>query len=322
MPILGSGEMKPLCFHRTPLVFIVALALGQPAAAQEFDFDVTIDTRNLQSEALDNLSDFVQQVKQYLNTNRWTKDDFSPVDRISATMTIFFRGSPSSGRYAAQVFIGSQRRIWDLTSNKPTQKTSALLRIFDDNWEFSYTRGVPLTRNEFRFDPLTSFLDFYAYIILGFDYDSYEVSGGTPFYQKAMDIFNLARSGGSPKGWEFPGSGTYSRARLIDELMNERFKVFRDAIYVYHAEGLDRLSTDQASALAKVYAAVESIGKLRKKINQPTVVIKTFFDTKYLELCELFLNHPDDAIYQKLSSIDPSHQKSYEEYQEKRRKWH
>lgn len=304
----------------TFFVFILIVALRQAAASQEFDFDVTIDTRNLQSEALDNLSDFVQQVKQYLNSNRWTKDDFAPVDRISATMSIFFRGSPATGKYSAQVFIGSQRKIWDLKSNKPTQKTSAVLRIMDDNWEFSYTRGIPLTRNEFRFDALASFLDFYAYILLGFDYDSYDPSGGTQFYQKAMDIFNLSRSGGSPKGWEFPGSGTYSRTRLIDELMNERFKDFREAIYVYHAEGLDRLTTDPASALAKVYSAVQSIGKLKKKINQPSVAIRTFFDTKYLELCELFLNHPDEKIYQKLSAIDPSHQKSYQEYEEKRKK--
>lgn len=301
-------------------ILVLIIALTQSGLAQEFDCDVTINTQQLPSEALDNLSDFVQQVKQYLNTNRWTKDDFAPIDRISVTMTIFFRGSPTTGRYSAQVFIGSQRKIWDLKSNKPTQKTSALLRIFDDNWEFSYTRGIPLTRNEFRFDALASFLDFYAYVILGFDYDSYEPAGGTPFYQKAMDIFNLSRSGGSPRGWEFPGSGTYSRARLIDELVSERMKDLRDAIYVYHAEGLDRLSTDPASALAKVYTAVESIGKLKKRINQPSVAIKTFFDTKYLELCELFLNYPDDTIYQKLSAIDPSHQKSYEEYQKKRNK--
>jgi hypothetical protein len=302
------------------IVLIIILLLScQRGTAQEFEFEVTINTQQLQSDALDNIVDFVDQVKQYLNSNRWTKDDFGPADRIVCTMSIFFKGSPSTGRYSVQAFIGSQRKIWNARTNKPTEKNSAMLRIFDDSWDFSYTRGAPLTRNEYRFDALTSFLDFYVYMILGFDYDSYESSGGTPHYQRAMNIYNLARSSGG-RGWEFPGSGTYSRARLIDELVSERFKDFREALYVYHAEGLDRLASDPASALSKIYSAVESIGKVKKRINQPSVAIKTFFDTKYLELCELFQSHSDDKIYQKLSAIDPSHQKSYEEYQEKRRK--
>lgn len=294
------------------------LLLSTPAVSQELQWEVTVNTQQLPSDALDNLTDFVQQVTHYLNTARWTRDDFG-TERISCTMNIFFRSSPTTGRYSAQVFVGSQRRIWDARTDRPTPNNSAMLRIFDENWEFSYTRGVPLARNEFRFDPLTSFLDFYSYVILGFDYDSYELLSGTPYYQKALDIFNLSRSFGSPKGWEFPGSGTYSRARFIDELSNERFKKLREALYVYHAEGLDRLAADRLSALSKVFSAVESIGKIRTRINQPSVAIKTFFDTKYLELCELFLDHPDNTIYQKLSAIDPTHQNAYEECHRKRK---
>lgn len=302
------------------IIFVLFLCLlFQPILAQELDCEVTTNTQQLTSDALDNLSDFVQQVNQYLNTTRWTREDFG-ADRIKCIINIFFKGSPSTGRYSAQVFIGSQRNVRELKTNKPTEKNTATLRIFDENWEFSYMRGVPLTRNEFRFDPLTSFLDFYAYLILGFDYDSYEPFSGTQHFQKALNVFNLSRSSGAAKGWEFPGSGTYNRSRLIDELVSEKFKEFREALYIYHSDGLDRLKTDPTTALTKIYEAVESIGNVRKRINQQSVAIKTFFDTKYLELCELFQSHPDDKIYQKLSFIDPYHQKSYEEYQEKRGK--
>ena len=60
------------------------------------------------------------------------------------------------------------------------------------------------------------------------------------------------------------------------------------------------------------------IGNVKKKINQQSVLLKTFFDSKYLELCELFLGYPDKDVYKRLSLIDPTHQKSYEEYQQKR----
>lgn len=299
-------------------MFTLLLLSYVPLIAQELDCEVTINTQQLTSEALDNLSDFVTQVKQYLNNTRWTKDDFGN-DRIKCTLNIFFRGSPSTGRYTAQIFIGSQRKIWNLKTKKPSEKSSAVLRIFDDSWEFSYTRGMPLAHNEYRFDALTSFLDFYAYLILGFDYDSYESLAGTPHFQKALDILNLSRSAGTPKGWEFPGSGTYSRTRLIDELMNQKFSDFREALYAYHSEGLDQLTRDSSVAYAKILEAVDSIGKLKKRINQRSVAIKTFFDSKYLELCELFLQCPDEGVYKKFSLIDPTHQKSYEEYREKRK---
>lgn len=307
--------MKPLAYL---LMSSLLIFFRAAATAQELDCEVRINTEQLTSDAVDNLSDFVAQVKQYMTSTRWTKDDFEG-DRIKCTFDIFLRGSPSSGRYVAQVFVGSQRKIWDLRTKKPTEQSTATVRIFDDSWEFSYTRGIPLVRNEYRFDPLASFLDFYVYLILGFDYDSYESMGGTPHLQKALNILNLSRSAGSPRGWEFPGSGTFSRTRFIDELNSEKFADFREAIHTYHAEGLDRLSKDRSAALAKVYEAIESIGKVKKRINQQSVVIKTFFDTKYLELCELFLNHPDETIYQKLSFIDPSHQKSYDEYRQKRK---
>lgn len=285
--------------------------------AQELDCDVTINTQQLTSDALENLSDFAAQVKQYMNNTRWTKEDFGN-DRITCTMNIFIKGSPGTGRYVAQVFIGSRRKIWDLKTNKPTEKNSATLRILDENWEFSYTRGVPLTRNEYKFDALTSFLDFYAYVILGFDYDSYESMAGTPHFQKALDIFNLSRSSGRFKGWEFPGSGTYSRTRFINEIMNADFNAFRVALYEYHSEGLDRITKDQSTALTKMFEAVNAIGNVKKRINQPSVIIKMFFDTKYLELCDIFQTYHDEKVYEKLSAIDPSHQKSYEEWREKR----
>lgn len=295
------------------LFFIFAAS----AAAQELDCEVTLTTQQLSSEDLENLSDFSQRVKQYLNQTRWTKDEFG-TDRIKCTMNIFIQGSSGDKQYAAQVFIGSQRRVWDLKTKRPSEKNTAALRIFDDKWEFIYQRGDPLVRSDYRFDPLTSFIDFYANLIIGFDYDSYERSAGTPYLQKALDIYNMSRSARSAKGWEFPGQGSYTRTRFIDELMNPKFMDFRQAFYEYHAEGLDRLSTKPDTALARIGRAIEMIGNMKLRINQQSVLLKTFFDTKYLELCEVFQGSTTPDIFRKLGRIDPSHQQSYDECAKKR----
>lgn len=310
--------MKSTDAVRTKSLILLTLLFPLVLRPQELDCEVTINTQQLTSDALENLSDFADQIRRYLNGTKWTGDDFGN-DRIKCSINIFFQSSPGEGRYIAQAFIGSQRKIWDLKKNRPLEKASASVRIFDDKWEFSYTRGIALTRNEFRFDPLTSFLDFYAYLILGFDYDSYELMAGTPHFQKALDIFNLSRSARAGRGWEFPGSGSYSRTRLIDELMNPQTKSLREAIYKYHSQGLDRLTTDRSKALENIMEAAQIIGNIRKKVNPQSIAVRTFFDTKYLELCELFLDHPDPDVYLRLSAADPSHQKSYEEYRLKRK---
>ncbi|MBK8661785.1 MAG: DUF4835 family protein [Ignavibacteriales bacterium] len=54
-----------------------------------------------------------------------------------------------------------------------------------------------MKKSDHLFDPnyfkgLTSFLDYYAYMVIGFENDSWEKGAGTPFFQKAFDLVNLA----------------------------------------------------------------------------------------------------------------------------------
>ncbi len=60
------------------------------------------------------------------------------------------------------------------------------------------------------------------------------------------------------------------------------------------------------------------IGAARKTIDMRNLALKTFFDTKYMEIAELLLAYSDPSIYITLSRIDPAHQKTYDEYFQKR----
>ncbi len=276
--------------------------------AQELDCNVTLMTENLTAEALENISGFEQRLEDYINNFSWTKDDFGG-QKIKCSFDIFFKGSPSENKYSAQVFIGSQRQIYK------SDKSTATVRIFDDKWEFTFIRNQPLYHNNLQYDPVTSFIDFYVYIILGFDYDSFKPTDGTEFFQKAVDIASRARSGsGASAGWDLKSSGTYNRIQFIEEIINPKNKVIREAFYVYHYRGLDLLTRNKSKALDNVLKAVESIGNFQKKNNERIILVKTFFDTKYLELCELFLDSKNPDIYTKLGTYDPAHQKNYDEY--------
>jgi hypothetical protein len=295
--------------------FLLLFLMALPLLAQEFDCQITLNDESLTAEARENLSDFVQQLKDYVNSHKWTDENFGE-DKIKCSIEIFIQGAPRDNHYVAQAFIGSQRPINRMNQN------SGVLRLKDDKWEFDYIRFQPLMHDDYRFDPLLSFIDFYMYLILGSDYDTFDKAGdkGTKYLQKAFEIANKGRSAGAAStGWEPSTQTTYSRSTYVEELLNPRMRELREAIYRYHYRGLDYLNSKPDKAKQSVFAAIESIGNLQSKINQRSLTIKVFFDTKYMEIADLFLDFSDPLVYSKIVRVDPAHQSTYEEYERKRR---
>jgi hypothetical protein len=278
------------------------------ASAQEVECSIQVNSEGLSSTHADKLRNFASDIKEYVSHYNWggaTTDD-----RITCTLNIFFKTAVGENRYVAQVFVGSQRPIYK------SEQNTAVVRIFDDYWEFTYLRERPLSHNQYAFNDLTGFLDFYMYLIAGYDADTYEKTGGTPMFQKAADIANLGRSSGA-KDWQAT-TGSYSRGQLAEELLNPKFEPVRSAFFTYHFAGLDSLAFNRDQARRTILKAAEFVGMTRRQVDNRNLVIKTFFDSKYMELANLFLDYPDPNVYLLLSRIDPVNQSTYEAYRAKR----
>ena len=288
---------------------LLALALGWlSAAAQEIDCSVKVNYEAIPNTNKDLLRDFANDVKTYVNGYNWGPGN--PSDKVKCTLDIFISSVTGENRYAAQVFIGSQRQIYK------SEQSTAVVRLFDENWEFTYVRDRPLSHNAYTYNDLTSFLDFTMTLVMGYDYDTYERLSGTPLFQKAADIANLGRSSGQ-KGWQ-PTTSGYSRVQLIDELLNPTFIPVRAASYTYNFCGLDSLAIDKSRAFSNMIQAIKDIGEAKKKADPRNLVIKAWFDAKAKELADVFQDYPDPRIYYLLNNIDPSHIKAYEEARQKR----
>lgn len=291
----------------------VLLLMTVVAESQELNCEVTVNTDNITSGQRDYLRSFDANIKKYLNNNRFTDEDLGG-ERIDCSMTIFFLSGSSDNRYAAQVVVVSQRPIY--IGNDKSGKNTQVVRILDDRWEFSYVPNQPMNKDDYRFDPLTSFLDFYAYLIISFDLETYTELSGARYLQKALSICNMATTSPYSNGWQ-SAAGSYSRFAIIDELMNMKFQPFRSAFFSYHFEGLDLLATDQKRGLEAMVKAIETIGELRKNQNPRSILVKTFFDSKYPEIADDFLNWPDRTIYDRLTAADPPHQGTFDTYRQR-----
>ena len=91
-------------------------------------------------------------------------------------------------------------------------------------------------------DNLSSTLAYYAYMIIGADYDSMALEGGTEFYLKAQTIVANAQNAGE-EGWR-ASEGQRNRYWLVENILSQTFRPLRECSYYYHRQGFDKLFDD------------------------------------------------------------------------------
>jgi hypothetical protein len=192
-----------------------------------------------------------------------------------------------------------------------------MARFLDANVEFTYYRGQQLLHgNNFR--ALESVLDYYVYVILGQDYDSYKMESGTIYFQQAQETAVIANSA-SGTGWDrdLTSMGTFSRMGYVIDALDANNRVFRDLMFMYHYDGLDLLSTKPDDAKFGIGTALDSLVTLKKESSAAgrSVFLRAWFEAKYSELCDLVRLFPDNIViyFQKLDYLDPSHATYYDD---------
>jgi len=285
------------------LVFILFTA---SILSQELNCNVIVNYQNLPVNNRDLLTGFTDVVKDYMNSTRFTDLDWSG-DKIDCTLNIFFTSASNDLDYSAQIVVVSQRPVYQSTRNSP------MLTINDGSWSFHYQVGQSMYPNLNIFDPLTSLLDYYALIIIGFDMDTWEEYGGSPFFRKAFDIVNLANNSSSKTGWAASNSA-YSRWGLVADLTNEKYSAFRSSIFDYHY-GIDIFRQNKEIGQTKIASLVEVLYKMYEQqglIN--SVFVKTFFDAKNGEITDHLAGYSDVTVFSKLKKIDPPHAGKYDQF--------
>ncbi len=287
------------------MIILSSLITGK-IYAQEISAKVSVNFESLQSEYREKLANFASQIEEYINKNRWTDIDWAG-SKIPVSFQVYFKSGNPSNKYTAQVVISSQRPIYQ------SDKSSLMLKLIDPNWEFVYEKNQVLLFNPSLFESLTGFINYYIYMILGIDSDSYEEFGGTNFFNKALSIAYQGASSNFSSGWT-SGEGSFSRVDFALEYLNEKYQNFRKAFYDYHYNGLDLASENPELPQIKLINLIKVIEELRSKVFSRSLVLKVFFDTKYLEFCDILKNYKDKSVFERLKKIDPAHISTYDEY--------
>jgi hypothetical protein len=289
------------------LIFVIVALLITTIKAQELDATVAVNYEQLPVAAKERLINFQSQVESYLNNTKFTTENWGDY-KIKCGFNIFFlKAADDETTYKARVVITSQRPI------ENSERNTLMLNIFDNAWSFTYEKNQALYFNQSDFDPLVSFLDYYAYVIIGFDSDSYGKLAGTPYFSKALDIAIRGINTAYMEGWESK-STLYSRRGLVENLMNAKYQQFRMDYYDYHYNGLDLLNSEPETAYNNIVKLIKNLDRVKDQLDPRSPLLKVFFDAKAGEIAELLKNYPENKpLLEALKKIDPPHISKYDE---------
>lgn len=299
-------------------IVIVAWLLGGSAclSAQELKCTVTVNSDKVQGSNKSMFTTLQQSMEEFINTTKWTNLTFQEKERIECSMMLVV-SAVQDNIVIGELTCQSRRPVYGSSYSSP------LLNIKDNNFVFTYQESDRLDYQEAVFTTnLTAMIAYYCYLILGHDMDSFSRLGGTPFFQVCENIVNAAQSASlemsEAAGWKAFDSNR-NRYALVNNLMDEAFKKYREYYYEYHRLGLDEMAANVANGRARIAGGITTL-KEANRARPATYIVNTFLDAKSDELVNIFQGGTDaekKTVYETLIDIDPTRQSVYDKINKK-----
>ena len=284
--------------------------------AQELRARVTVVTTRVANNVNRNAFLTLQTaLNNFLNNRKWTSDTYAPNERIECNFLLNLESTNEVNVYNASLTIQSARPIFNSSYLSP------IINFKDDNVAFKYQEFQQLEFNENRVtgnDPLISNLTavfaYYAYMVIGFDANSFAQQGGQVYFQKAQNVVNNAPDGRNITGWKI-FDGLRSRYWLAENLLNTRYSVMHDIYYNYYRLAMDKLYEDENAARTEMMNVLNLLETFNAD-NPNTMINQFFFQGKSTELIKIFSKaKPQDKIKaaEILSKLDITNSSKYKD---------
>ncbi|MCP9237210.1 DUF4835 family protein [Lewinella sp. JB7] len=299
------------------LLFVLLATLLLPAQS-EINWTINLNTQQITQTDRRVFETLEKDLAVFLNGRTWTNDRFEPEERIDATLflTITEQTEKNSqdgeqvipNRYSGTLAVQTSRPVYG------TGEVTPILNYQDKSIAFSYEQFAAIQLSEQSYtSELSSLLGFYAYLLLGLDYDTFSLMGGQPYYEQAQEIYNrLPAAIANSQGWS-SGNKSNNRYFLLENLLSPRMVPVRRALYTYHRLGLDQMLTDPVAARNNITLAIEDLQTANQSYPN-SALVQTFVDAKRDEIIEIYkgaTGAEQGAVVQMMSRIDPSQAGQY-----------
>lgn len=287
---------------RRILLTLCAMVMCLPftVRAQELNCKVEINSDQIEGTYKEAFKTLEQAINDYMNTNVFTNTQFGNNEKIECRM-FFTAKEYTDGKFVGDLQVQSIRPVYNSTY------TTTLLNFKDTKIEFNYTENEPLVFSPTRMESqLTAILNYYAYLILALDFDSFSPNGGEPYYERLKSIVQMGQSSGE-SGWK-AFEDNKNRSAILSAFTDPATQKLRTMLYDYHRRGLDEMTTSPDKGRAKI---TESIGVIPEiyEIAPMSVGLSLFKDAKLDELVNIYSKAPQaerEKVFNMLQMIYPT----------------
>jgi hypothetical protein len=278
--------------HHKYLNFSTAifLLIGSFSWAQFIEVNAELDLRRLSEGDRQLFTTLAEDIENYLLNTQFSADanDLEVVIDIRLVLESVSRGGSQTSINAQAIF-----------SNKLDQY------FYAKGIQFPYSQGQKMFYTTV-FEPLASFLDYYAFMFIATELDTWEYMGGTSFFNRAIEISDLGKDSDWSTGWD----DRWKKSRKVKSnqyLRSMRFNYFK-ALDALGAEDVDITIVNTA-----INTFYEEMLILDKKLgsNKETLHFLRAYHESIAELMAMF--NLRDAL-ELLLIYDHDNKKVYESY--------
>lgn len=289
------------------ILLLLLLTFGQFINGQELNCNVQINSDKIQGSNKSVFTTLQKSISEFMNNRRWTDLVFEDSEQIECNLNMIVN-SVDGDMYSAEIVVQSRRPIFN------SSYTTTLLNYRDLGIKFEYREFDPLefTSNNLNSN-LTAILAYYAYLIIGYDMDSFSRLGGTPYFQVAENIVSQAQST-DWTGWR-AFENDKNRYALISNIMDEAFKKMREFYYTYHRLGLDEMSQNSTNGRARIAGGMPILRDVYR-VRPTTVLVSSFLEAKSDEIINIFKKGNENEkkqVVEILSIVNPTMISRYEQ---------
>ncbi len=278
----GNQGMKVFKILSIAIIFL----LSTLTVAQFVDVFIEISVDRMPEKERNDLKTLEQMIPFYFKNYDWFDNSYGI--EIPIKISMFPEAVNSSGferMFSSQIFISTE---------------SGDQRFFEKSFKFVYNTNDPLMHSEL-IQPLTGTFDFYGYMLIAGELDTYDPLGGNTMYDIAREIATRGQVSERPTGWK-------QRLRELDEIL--RLRDYRLSKY-YYWQSIDMIDQEKPQeVLNALNKMIEHLGKMFE-VNARERYTHIFLDVHARDIAEIIRDFGTPEMLVKIIELDPDNEAIY-----------
>ena len=274
--------------------------ISAAANAQELNCQVEVNAQKIEGGSKSVFQTLQEAVSEYMNETRFSNATFANNEKIDCRLYLTV-SEYTDDRITGDLQVQLSRPVYNSTY------TTTLFNFKDNRISFEYREGEPLIFNATTIDNnLTAILNYYAYLFLALDFDSFSPKGGEPYYEKAATVVQAAQSMGEI-GWK-AFEDPKNRSGVLTSFTSPATSSIRQMLYDYHRKGLDEMVTSPDKGRASITSSLNAVESVYKA-DPMSAALSVFRDSKMDELVNVYSKAPQterEMVYKLLQPIFPA----------------